>query len=375
MLEPSDFFAALQSQGTRFFAGVPDSLLKDFCAYVTDHTDQSSNVITANEGSAVGLATGHYLGTGAIPMVYMQNSGLGNTINPLTSLTDDDVYGIPMLLVVGWRGEPGQKMDAPQHVKMGKVTLPILDALGVPYAVLPNSLEEAAPVIAHAYAEMARTQSPFALVVPKGTFAGYKLQTKTAAPYAMSREEAIEALLDTVPSDTLIVSTTGKPSRELFEVRRARGESHAVDFLTVGSMGHSSQIALGVALGQPDRDVICLDGDGAALMHLGGFASIGALAPKNYRHFLVNNAAHDSVGGQPTVGFDVDFCAYAKASGYTSVYLAEGPEDLAELLPKFMAGEGPSFLEVRIKIGARADLGRPTMTPKELKEAFMGSMA
>jgi phosphonopyruvate decarboxylase len=374
MLEPGQFYEALGGRGVRFFAGVPDSLLKDFCAYVTDNADPSVNVITANEGSAVALATGHYLATGEIPLVYMQNSGLGNTINPLTSLTDDDVYGIPMLMVVGWRGEPTKKMDAPQHVKMGKVTLPMLDSVDMPYAVLPDTMAEAEAVLDEALRVIRETSAPFTLVVPKGTFEGYKLQMKVETPYEMTREDAITSFLNVLDPDAMVVSTTGKPSRELFEVRRRLGQSHDRDFLTVGSMGHSSQIALGVAMARPDKAVYCLDGDGAALMHLGGFASIGAIAPKNYRHFLVNNAAHDSVGGQPTVGFDVDFRAIAAACGYKKVFIAESPAELDAVLPEFMASEGPVLLEARIAIGARKDLGRPTMTPKDLKEAFMASM-
>ena len=369
VLAPSKLHSWLTGGGVSFFAGVPDSLLKDFCAYVTDHTDPSRHVITANEGSAIGLVMGHHLATGELGLVYMQNSGLGNTVNPLTSLADPLVYGIPMLLVVGWRGEPGVK-DEPQHAKMGKVTLETLQAVGVPITELPADEEQAQEAVAAALADARERSAPHALVVRKGVFETYKLQSKPPQPYPLSREQVIQALTETMPSDAVVISTTGKPSRELFEARAARGEPHR-DLLIVGGMGHCSQIALGVALQRPDRQVYCLDGDGAVLMHMGGLAIIGSLGPRNYRHLVLNNAAHDSVGGQPTVGFQTDFCAVARACGYRSAERVDAEAELAAALERFAVAEGPAMLEVRIKIGARSDLGRPTMTPVELKQAFM----
>jgi phosphonopyruvate decarboxylase len=318
------------------------------------------------------LATGHYLATGGIPLVYMQNSGLGNVVNPLTSLTPAEVYGIPMLVLIGWRGEPGKK-DEPQHVKMGGVTCALLDAVGVDWAVLPDDIDSAKTLIETAVSRARESSAPYAIVVRKGTFGGYKLQGERPAPYDMSRERALEVIVAAAPADTLIVTTTGKPSRELFYARERRGEAHDTDFLTVGSMGHSSQIALGVALGRPDRSVLCIDGDGAAIMHMGGFSTIGSLGPGNYRHLLLNNGAHDSVGGQPTVGFEIDFCQIATACGYRSAHRVSSEEALASALPAFFESGGPVLLEVRVKVGARADLGRPTMTPQELKVAFMGA--
>jgi len=373
MLDCKAFYEVLSEVGVDFFAGVPDSLLKDFCAYVTDHTPAERNVITANEGGAVALAAGHYLATGRPGLVYMQNSGLGNTVNPLTSLADPAVYGIPMMLVVGWRGEPGVK-DEPQHVKMGAVTPDVLGAVDVPWSVLPEDLDEARKVVATALEAMSRDQRPYALVVKKGTFDKYKLQNKIASPYAMAREAAISTVVDGLPADALIVATTGHPSRELFELRELKGQPHATDFLTVGSMGHSSQIALGVALEHPERTVFCLDGDGAALMHLGGFASIGSLAPKRYKHIVLNNGAHDSVGGQPTCAFKVDLAGVARACGHAGAWVATTQEEIAAVWPEFLATEGPVLLELRVKTGARADLGRPTMTPQDLKRAFMGAI-
>lgn len=369
MLSPKDFFDALRSSNVALFAGVPDSLLKDFCAYVTDNAPRERHVITANEGSAVALVMGHYLATGELGMVYMQNSGLGNTVNPLTSLADPAVYGIPMLLMVGWRGRPDEH-DEPQHVQMGRVTLATLHAIGIKTTILPDSLEEAKAALELAIADAKGRSAPHALVVKKGTFDGYKLQAKDTNSYSLTREAAIEQIVAALPADACVIATTGMPSRELFEIRERRKEAHGSDFLTVGGMGHASQIALGVALARPNRKVICLDGDGAVLMHMGGLTTIGQLAPKNYYHVVLNNGAHDSVGGQPTVAFEVDLPAVARASGYPTANAATDEASLAAALPSFFAGEGPSLLEVRVKKGARKDLGRPTQSPADLTRDF-----
>lgn len=369
MLKPSDFYQALVDAGISLFAGVPDSLLKDICAYVTDHTPPERNVITPNEGSAVALAMGHYLATGKPGLVYLQNSGVGNTVNPLTSLADPEVYGVPMLLLVGWRGMPGEH-DEPQHVKMGAVTLETLSAIGVPTTILPGDLAEAKIAIAKALDDARTRSAPHALVVKKGTFDAYKLERKDDNPYTMTREGAIERVVAALPKDACVVATTGMPSRELFEIREKRKEAHESDLLTVGGMGHASQIALGVALERSNRPVYCLDGDGAVLMHLGGLTTIGQLAPKNYKHVVLNNGAHDSVGGQPTVAFAVDIPAMAKASGYKKVWSVSAEVDLDAALAELATTEGPALVEIRVKKGSRKDLGRPTMSPRELKVAF-----
>jgi phosphonopyruvate decarboxylase len=363
------FFDLLRAQGISLFAGVPDSLLKDFCAYVTDNAPAERHVITANEGGAIALAMGHYLATGELGCVYMQNSGLGNTVNPLTSLADPAVYGIPMLLLVGWRGRPGEK-DEPQHVQMGRVTKETLSAIGVDHTELPEEMEAATRAVVEAIASARERKRPHALVVRKGTFDGYKLERKDTSPYELTREAAIARVVERTPSATAIVATTGMPSRELFEIREQRKEPHRSDFLTVGGMGHASQIALGVALAKPDRAVLCLDGDGAVLMHMGGLTTIGQLAPKNYRHVVLNNGAHDSVGGQPTVAFEVDLLAIAKAAGYASARRATTEAELRDALATFFEEPGPTLLEIRVKKGARADLGRPTQSTSDLTRDF-----
>lgn len=368
-----ELYDVLNEAGLDFYAGVPDSLLKDFCAYVTDHTPPERNLITANEGGAIALAAGHYLATGRPGVVYLQNSGLGNTVNPLTSLADQAVYGIPMLLIVGWRGEPGKK-DEPQHVKMGSISRELLDAIGIEWAELPQDRDAMRAALADAIGKLEARPAPFALLVRKGSFDKYTLQTTRSVPYAMSREQAIGRILEHLPQGSPIVATTGMPSRELYEHRERRGEPHDTDLLTVGSMGHCSQIALGIALSDKDRKVYCLDGDGAVLMHMGGLSTIGTSGCTHFKHICLNNGAHGSVGGQPTVAFEVDLARVASACGYPAVFVATSREELDELFPQFEAAEGPAFLEVRVKLGHRSDLGRPKMAPAELKQVYMASL-
>lgn len=370
MLKPDFFYSALAQRGTNFFTGVPDSLLKSFCAYVTDHTDENNHIIAPNEGCAIALASGHHFATGSIPLVYMQNSGQGNAINPLLSLADSDVYKIPLLLLIGWRGEPGVH-DEPQHIKQGKVTCSLLDAMGIPYQILTGNGDELEKQLEEAYCYMRKHSAPYALVVKKGCFADYKLISTIPDKATLKREEAIETVIGSAPENAIFVSTTGMASRELFELREKLGQSHQSDFLTVGSMGYASQIALAIALSKPNRPVYCLDGDGATLMQMGGMTTIGTRAPKNLIHVVLNNGAHDSVGGQPTVGQQVDLCEIAKACGYTKVASVAKKPNLSEALKELSSSAGTAFLEILVAKGARPDLGRPTTTPQQNKAAFM----
>ena len=373
MIRPEFFIEALRETGIDCFAGVPDSLLKNICAYITDHFDAAHNIIAANEGAAVGLAAGHYLATGQPACVYMQNSGEGNIINPLASLTDQEVYNIPVLLLIGWRGRPGVH-DEPQHVKQGKVTTGLLNVMGVNYEVLSKEEDKAAKQIGKAAKALANKEV-FALVIEKDTFEDYKLQNVEVNDLTMTREEAIQTVAATLGEKDCIVSTTGMISRELFEYRAAMNQGHERDFLTVGSMGHASQIALGIAMEKTDRKVWCFDGDGAAIMHMGSMAIVANKAPKNFVHVVFNNGAHDSVGGQPTVGLKIDLPAVAKAVGYKaaiSVSSKEGLEkELSTLNSQLSTLGGPILLEVQVKKGNRKDLGRPTTTPIQNKEALM----
>ena len=373
MIRPEFFIEALREKGIDCFAGVPDSLLKNICAYITDHFDAAHNIIAANEGAAVGLAAGHYLATGQPASVYMQNSGEGNIINPLASLTDQEVYNIPVLLLIGWRGRPGVH-DEPQHVKQGKVTTGLLNVMGVNYEVLSKEEDKAAKQIDKAAKALANKEV-FALVIEKDTFEDYKLQNVEVNDLTMSREEAIQTVAAALGEKDCIVSTTGMISRELFEYRAAMNQGHERDFLTVGSMGHASQIALGIALAQPDRRVWCFDGDGAAIMHMGSMTIVANKAPKNYVHVVFNNGAHDSVGGQPTVGLKIDLPAVAKAVGYKATISVDGKEglekELSTLNSQLSTVGGPVLLEIKVKKGNRKDLGRPTTTPIQNKEALM----
>ena len=369
MISPAFFIGKLRDAGVDFFAGVPDSLLKNICAYITDHFDPAHHIIAANEGAAMGLSVGHYLATGTPACVYMQNSGEGNIINPLASLTDPEVYHIPVLLLIGWRGRPGVH-DEPQHVKQGKVTMDLLDVMGVKYEILSKEEAIAAEQIEKAVTAL-RNKEVFALVIEKDTFEDYKLKGIDTNDLTLGREEAIRIVAGALGEKDCIVSTTGMISRELFEYRTAMGQGHERDFLTVGSMGHASQIALGIALSQPERRVWCFDGDGAAIMHMGSMAIVADKGPGNYVHVVFNNGAHDSVGGQPTVGLKMDMPAVARAFGYREVFSVEDRESLLGVLESLRKMQGPVFLQICVKKGHRKDLGRPTTTPVQNKEALM----
>ena len=371
MIHSEYFYKALKSYGTDFFTGVPDSLLKSFCAYIKDNAGKN-NIITANEGNAVGLAAGYYLATEKIPLVYMQNSGIGNAVNPIVSLLDKLVYEIPMLFLIGWRGEPDKK-DEPQHKKQGLITLSLLETLGIKYDIVDENTtnEEIRIILEKAYKYMKENKVPYAVVVRKGTFQEYTLKSDEINNYAMSREKAIEIILSEIEEKSLIVSTTGMASRELFELRENRKDGHDKDFLTVGSMGHASSIALGIALNNKKSKVYCLDGDGAAIMHMGAMAIIGSMQLENYTHIVINNGAHDSVGGQQTVGMNIKLTSIAEGCGYKNIYVCSTEEELRTILKEISKNNKLSFVEVRVKKGSRKDLGRPTSTPIENKESFM----
>lgn len=372
MLNSKKIFDYLFEKEIKFYTGVPDSLLKNFCSYITDHTDKSNHIIAANEGNALSLGIGYHLSTNKIPLVYMQNSGLGNIINPLLSLADNDVYSTQALLMIGWRGEPGVK-DEPQHKKQGRITLDLLDTMEVPYEVLSaddteqTAIEKISSII-NLIKEHGKVS---ALVVKKNTFEKYSLNKTMKTSYDMYREDAIKIIIDELTNKDIFISTTGVTSRELFEYREELGQSHENDFYTVGGMGHASQIALGVALQNKKNEVYCLDGDGALLMHMGSAAIVAQQNCDNYKHILFNNGAHDSVGGQPTVGFKINFQSIAKSCGYKNVLYADNKNDLKKSLEKIKALDSCCFLEIKVNKGFRADLGRPTTSPIDNKKSFM----
>ena len=369
MIKTKLFYDKLSNLGIDFFTGVPDSLLKDICSYITDTTPSERNIIAANEGGAVGLAIGYAMAKSKIPLVYMQNSGFGNTINPLLSLADTKVYGIPMLLLVGWRGEPGIK-DGPQHVKQGEVSETLLKTLNLPYSIISKDSEDFSNVLTNAVDVMKNQNTPYVILVKKGTFEKYKLKSEKVTNYDLNREGAIKKVINKISKKDIVVSTTGKTSREVFEFREEIGDGHEKDFLTVGGMGHANQIALGLAIGKPNRNVYCIDGDGAVLMHTGSLGMIGDIAPANLKHIIINNGAHDSVGGQPTIGFDIDFRKIAEGFNYKQTFQIKTIIEFDKVFESFKKSIGPSLLEIIVNKGAREDLGRPTVSPKDNKKAF-----
>lgn len=360
--------------GAKFFTGVPDSQLRSLCDYLMDTYGISPehHVIAANEGNCTALAAGYHLATKKVPVVYMQNSGEGNIINPLASLMNDKVYAIPCVFVIGWRGEPGVH-DEPQHIYQGEVTLKLLEAMDVEYLVIDKTTAaEQIEEQMHKWQNALKCGKQVAFVVKKGALT-YENKVVYKNDYAMTRERAIEIITEFTGGDP-IVSTTGKASRELFEIRERRGEGHGYDFLTVGSMGHASTIALGVAFNKPKKRVWCIDGDGAALMHMGAMAVIGTNKPENLKHIVINNGAHETVGGMPTVAGDIDLLKIAEGCGYGRIYSADDESSLKKALEGAAKESGLCFIEVKCSLGARADLGRPTTSAAENKEAFMNNL-
>ena len=371
-ISPKFLFDCLWSGGVRFFSGVPDSLLKHFCAYVDAEVPSENHIIAANEGGAIALAAGHFLATSRVPLVYLQNSGLGNTVNPLVSLADPGVYSIPMILLVGWRGRPGVR-DEPQHVKQGAVTGSMLDSMGIPWQEVPGEEKQAEDAITWAFGTCRERQGPVVLLVHEKTFSEYSTGEPLSLTGAgMSREEAIAIISQNLPESGIVVGTTGMISRELYEGRSRRGEARDRDFLTVGSMGHASQIALGISQSLPDLNVTCLDGDGAVLMHMGGLAVVGTTKPSNLLHVVLNNGVHDSVGGQPTAARRMSLTDVARACGYEVVEEPEGsPEGLKKTIRRLVSLPGKRFLEVFVRPGHRNDLGRPQESPIENRDKLI----
>lgn len=369
MLASDKIYTILSEEGIDFFIGVPDSTLKSFSAYLTQHAGDDQHVICANEGSAVGVAIGYHLSTGKTPLVYLQNSGLGNAVNPLISLADREIYSIPILLMIGWRGEPGTK-DEPQHVKMGRVMIPILQAMEIPYEIIPDDINGAAASIQNAVKYTQENNTPFALIFRPGMFDEFPLPNLGNLEMPLSREEAIILITECLDESDIVLTTTGMASRELYELRESEKSTHNRDFLAIGGMGHVSQIALGIAM-KLCRRVICIDGDGSFIMHMGGITTIGVQQCKNLLHIVLNNGVHGSVGGQPTAGFFVDISAIAAAVGYRQCMLVETSEELRKALNVLKRYKGPSFLEIRLNTHHRKNLGRPNEQPRELKARFM----
>ena len=357
--------------GSDFYTGVPDSQLKALCNYLmnTYGIDEHHHVIAANEGNCTALAAGYHLATGKVPVVYMQNSGEGNIINPVASLLNDNVYAIPVVFIVGWRGEPGIH-DEPQHIYQGEVTVKLLEDMDIkPFIIGKETTDEEAEAAMAEFKDILKSGKDVAFVIRKGALS-YDEKVVYKNDNDMVREDIIKHIVAVTGEDP-IISTTGKASRELFETRVANGQSHKYDFLTVGSMGHSSSIALGVAINKPDQKIWCVDGDGAVLMHMGSMAVLGANKPNNLVHVVINNGAHETVGGMPTVAGSIDLVGVAKACGYPYAVKVDSFDVLDSELKAAKERNELSLIEVSCSIGARDDLGRPTTTALENKENFM----
>lgn len=373
MLNQEHLYNELLQNGVNFFTGVPDSYLNSFCNYLLKTVPAEKNIIAANEGNAIGIAAGYYFATGKIPLVYMQNSGMGNAVNPLVSLTDKYVYAVPMLLLIGWRGQPGTD-DWMQHKLQGEITLELLQLMHIPYIIVENDDTKISDIISNAVKTTMIHRRPFALIAPNGVFSGEKLPNKDNT-YSMSREDAIEIILDSMPDDTIYSATTGRATRELFFLRERRNEGHTRDFLNVGSMGHASSVALGIALSQPNRKVICLDGDSAAIMHMGAMTMVSKLNVPNFLHIVLNNGAHESVGGQPSAGQLIDFTTIANSSGYMTIGKSvKKKEDLIHALKQLKRTEQAAFLDVRIHKGLSHKLPPLDFSHKKAIDDFMNEL-
>lgn len=364
------FIEILKQLNGNFFTGVPDSQLGPFCNYLINTYGISNNhIIAANEGNCVAVAAGYHLATGRVPVVYLQNSGIGNIINPLASLLNDKVYGIPCIFIIGWRGEPGVK-DEPQHVFQGETTISLLETMDISVVVLDKDTKED-----HLQGKLSHLRQlidegkSIAFVIKKGALI-YDKKVTYKNEYLMKREDIIRHIVD-VSGEDIIVSTTGKASRELFEIRENKLESHKYDFLTVGSMGHSSSIAMGIALYKPKSKIWCIDGDGALLMHMGAMAVIGSNKPYNLIHVVINNGCHETVGGMSTVASNINLVQIALGCGYSKAVSVSDYSELKEVLIEAKTDNQLTFIEVKTAIGSRGDLGRPTTAPKENKEKFM----
>jgi len=374
MLDQKKVFDALNRLGVTFFAGVPDSYLNGFCNYALEHFP-ARNVIAANEGNAVAIAAGHYFASREIPLVYMQNSGMGNAVNPLASLADRAVYAVPMLLLIGWRGQGDTEPNHPQHKLQGEITPKLLDIMHIPYTVLSDDDAEFAKTAERAVKYCAAHRRPYGLIAPKGVMAASEKANNMDAAYPMSREEAIEVILDHMPADTVFAATTGRATRELFFLREKRGETKAHDFLNVGSMGHASSVALGIALEKPDRPVAVLDGDSAAIMHMGAMTMVSKLEAPNLMHIVLNNGAHESVGGQPSAGHRVDFTAIAEACGYKTVGKPVATkQELADAVAALRGCGRASFIDCRIHKGLSGKLPPLVFSHREAIDALMDDL-
>lgn len=368
MIRPDKLYETFTNEGVGFYTGVPDSLFRSFLKYLQENAPHGSHVITANEGLAIGLATGYNLSTGKLPLVYLQNSGLGNTINPLTSLADKEMYGIPMLLLIGYRGRPGVK-DEPQHFKMGRITIPLLQTLEIPYEILSEDAERTRASISAMTTRALKEQRPTAVLVPENIFDEYDGMPSTVS-YSLVREQVIGRLIEGLNGTETVVCTTGKIGREFYEQNNLAGKKISKYLLSVGSMGHANHIALGIKMHSSEK-LVMLDGDGALLMHMGALSTIPQWAQNGFVHIVINNGCHESVGGQPTGAFGIDLCSIALSFGYRSATCISTEKELTKWIRDELPGGSSQFVEIRTNASSRPDLGRPEGNPADWKKQFM----
>ena len=365
MVDQEKLFSSLQELGVHFFTGVPDSLLNDFCLYLCRNYDKAHHVMAANEGNAVGIAAGHYIATGDIPVVYMQNSGIGNATNPLLSLAHQTVYSVPMILVIGWRGDPAVK-DHAQHKKQGELTPILMKDMDIPYEILDDE-NTVIDKFCWAYNKAKELSAPVALIAKKGILTQKEKHQEYPESTLMNREEAISAVIDVFGSDAIYLATTGRATRELHEQLKLKGIADGHEFLNVGSMGHVSSVGLGMAIARPDRRIVVFDGDAAAVMHMGSLATIGRYQPKNLIHIVLNNGVNESVGGQPSAGYVINLTEVAEGCGYcTPGHAVETKEELRHIINGNSEVETPLLIDVHVRQGIRQDMPKLDVNHREV---------
>lgn len=373
MVDQKLLFAALNQMGVDFFTGVPDSLLNDFCLYLVKNIPDGQHVMAANEGNAIGIAAGHYMATGKIPVVYMQNSGIGNATNPLLSLTHECVYGIPMILVIGWRGDPAIS-DHAQHKKQGELTPVLMKDMDIPYEIL-DSDDSVIEKFAWAVAKAKEISSPVALIAKKAILTEKVKKQVYPDSRLMNREEAVSAVVEVLGSDAVYLGTTGRATREVHEQLKAHGVGEGHEFQNVGSMGHVSSVGLGLALARPDQKVVVFDGDAAVVMHMGALATNCRYKAGNLIHIVLNNGVNESVGGQPSAGYVINLTEVAAACGYrTPGHAVETKEELQRIIRDFDKGEMPLFVDVHVRQGIRSDMPKLNIDHKAQKDALMKNL-
>ena len=370
MVNLQSLFEALDRTGVKFFTGVPDSLLNDFCLYMMNNIPDSRHVMAANEGNAISIAAGNYMATGNIPLVYMQNSGIGNATNPLLSLTHDCVYGIPLIMVIGWRGDPSIN-DHAQHKKQGELTPVLMKDMDIPYEILDND-DTVIEKFTWAVNKAREISSPVALIAKKAILTQKEKKQVYPESPLMNREEAVSAVIDVFGEDAVYLGTTGRATREVHEQLRMHGISEGHEWQNVGSMGHVSSVGLGLALALPDKRIVVFDGDAAVVMHMGSLATNCRYKASNLIHVVLNNGVNESVGGQQSAGQLIDLTGVAKSCGYRNVgHAIKTKEELQHVLKTLPGNDMPTFVDVYVRQGIRPDMPKLNINHKEQKEALM----